>query len=89
VRKLVEITFMSLDGVIDAPDITQEAQSYFSGDMQHDRCRIDMLCLIVYPFPLRHGTHLFDRVDLTTHLHLSDIKRFVSGAVVLEYTPKK
>src|SRR4051812_38247831 len=35
-RKLVEITFMSLDGVIDAPDIIQEAQAYFSGDRQHD-----------------------------------------------------
>src|SRR3954469_16012718 len=35
-RNLVEITFMSLDGVIDAPDITQEAQPYFLGDKQHD-----------------------------------------------------
>jgi dihydrofolate reductase len=29
-RKLIEITFMSLDGVMDAPDIVQEAQPYFS-----------------------------------------------------------
>jgi len=27
----------SLDGVSDASDITQEAQSYFSGDKQHDQ----------------------------------------------------
>jgi dihydrofolate reductase len=50
---------------------------------------IDMLCLIVYPFVLGHGTHLFERVELTTHFHLSDIKRLESGTVVLEYTPKK
>ena len=180
---------MSLDGVIDAPDITQEAQSYFSGDKQHDQYQterlfsadalllgrstyeqlskaylgmaksgkgapkefvermnsipkfvasstlkdaswnatiiqggiaeevrkikeqpgkdivkygtgvldrvlfgaglVDELCLIVYPFLLGHGTHLFEKVDLTKHLQLSDVKRFDSGAVVLEYTPKK
>jgi len=180
---------MSLDGVIDAPDITQEARSYFSGDKQHDQYQkerlfsadalllgrktyeqlskaytgmaksgkgapmefvermnsihkfvasstlteaswnaviirgdtaeqvrrikeqpgkdivkygtgvldrvlfgeglIDMLCIIVYPFLLGHGTHLFETVDLTKHLHLSDVKRFESGAVVLEYTPRK
>jgi dihydrofolate reductase len=180
---------MSLDGVIDAPDIIQQAQSYFAGDKQHDQYQeqhlfaadalllgratyeqlskaytgmaktgkgapttlvermnsipkfvasttlsdtswnatviqgdvaeqvakvkqqpgkdivkygtgildrvlfgqglIDMLCIIVYPFLLGHGTHLFERVDLTTHLHLSDVKRFESGAVVLEYTPTR
>jgi dihydrofolate reductase len=189
VRKLIEITFMSLDGVIDAPDITQQAQSYFSGDKQHDRYQeehlfaadalllgrktyeqlskaylamaqsgagapkelvermnsipkfvasttltdaswnamvikgdiaeqvrkikeqpgkdivkygtgvldrvlfdkglIDTLCIIVYPFLLGHGTHLFDRVGLTTHLQLSNVKRFDSGTVVLEYSRKK
>src|SRR4051812_36593758 len=36
-RKLVEITFMSLDGVIDAPDLTTHAQRYFAGDAEHDR----------------------------------------------------
>jgi dihydrofolate reductase len=180
---------MSLDGVIDAPDITQEAQPYFSGDKQHDQYQkerllaadalllgratyeqlskaytgmaksgqgapkefvermnsipkfvasttlkkaswnaqviqgdiaeqvkkikeqpgrdivkygtgvldrvlfgqglIDSLCIIVYPFLLGHGTHLFERVELTTHLQLSDVKRFDSGTRVLEYTPKK
>ena len=29
-RKLIEVTFMSIDGVIDAPDIAQEARPYFS-----------------------------------------------------------
>jgi dihydrofolate reductase len=36
-RRLVEITFMSLDGVIDAPDLTNHAERYFTGDVQHDR----------------------------------------------------
>jgi len=49
---------------------------------------IDVLCLVVYPFLLGHGTHLFERVELTSHRHLSDVKRFESGAVILEYTPK-
>ena len=188
-RKLIEITFTSLDGVMDAPDLTKEAQSYFSGDEQHDRYQkehlfaadalllgrgtyeqlsraytgmaktgdgapkefvermngipkfvasntltqaswnatvirgdiaeevrkikaqpgkdivkygtgvldrvlfgeglVDRLCIIVYPFLLGHGTHLFERVDLTKHLHLSEVKRFESGTVVLEYAPKK
>jgi dihydrofolate reductase len=35
-RKLIEITFMSLDGVIDAPDIVQEARPYFLSDEEHD-----------------------------------------------------
>jgi hypothetical protein len=42
-RKLVEISFMSLDGVIDAPDITREARQYFSGDPEHDRYQKDHL----------------------------------------------
>jgi dihydrofolate reductase len=186
VRKLIEITFMSLDGVIDAPDIAQEARAYYSGDAQHDQYQknrlfaadalllgratyehfsraytgmaqsgggapadlvarmnsipkfvasntltnaswnatiirgdvaeqvrtikeqpgrdivkygtgvldrvlfgsglVDMLCILVYPFLLGHGTHLFEAVELTRHLHLSDVKRFDSGAMVLEYT---
>jgi len=180
---------MSLDGVIDASDITQEAQSYFSGDKQHDQYQkerlfgadalllgrktyeqlskaytgmaksgkgapmefvermnsipkfiasttlteaswnavivngdvaeevrkikeqpgkdivkygtgvldrvlfgqglIDMLCIIVYPFLLGHGAHLFEAVELTKHLHLSNVKRFDSGTMVLEYTLKR
>jgi dihydrofolate reductase len=35
-RKLVEITFMSLDGVIDAPDVVTEAQRYFSSNEEHE-----------------------------------------------------
>ena len=180
---------MSLDGVMDAPDITQEARSYFSGDPEHDQYQkqwlfaadalllgrktyeqlsaaysgmaksgqgapkefvermngipkfvasttltdaswnavviqgdvaeqvrkikeqpgkdivkygtgvldrvlfgsglIDMLCIIVYPFLLGHGTHLFETVALTKHLQLSDVKRFESGTMVLEYTPRQ
>jgi len=187
-RRLVEVTFMSLDGVIDAPDITQQAAPYFSGDEEHDRYQkerlfaadalllgrktyeqlskaylgmatsgqgapkefvermngipkfvpsttlesaswnasiihgdlaeevrklkgqpgrdivkygtgvvdrvlfsqrlVDLLCIVVYPFLLGHGTHLFERVELTTHLRLTDVKRFASGTMVLEYQPK-
>lgn len=35
-RKLIEITFQSLDGVVDAPDIVQEAQPYFLADPEHN-----------------------------------------------------
>jgi dihydrofolate reductase len=35
-RKLIEITFMSLDGVIDAPDVVKEAQPYFASNEEHE-----------------------------------------------------
>jgi dihydrofolate reductase len=35
-RKLIEATFQSLDGVVDAPDIVQEAQRYFLSDPEHE-----------------------------------------------------
>ena len=35
VRKLIEVTFMSLDGVIDAPDIVQEAKPYILSSEEH------------------------------------------------------
>lgn len=35
-RKLIEITFMSLDGVMDAPDIAQEARQFFSSSEEQD-----------------------------------------------------
>jgi dihydrofolate reductase len=34
-RRLVEATFMSLDGVVDAPNLVQEAQQYFLSDEEH------------------------------------------------------
>ena len=34
-RKLVEVTFMSLDGVIDAPGLVEQAQPYFLSDEEH------------------------------------------------------
>ena len=34
-RKLIEATFMSLDGVIDAPKLVEEAQRYFMSDEEH------------------------------------------------------
>ncbi|MFI5071207.1 MAG: dihydrofolate reductase family protein [Terriglobales bacterium] len=49
---------------------------------------VDLLCIIVYPFLLGHGTHLFEAFEPTMHLRLSDVKRFESGAVVIEYVPK-
>ena len=187
-RKLIEITFMSLDGVMDAPDMVQQAQQYFQSDAEHDEYQkarlfaadhlllgrktyeklsqaylgmakaggagapmdlvtrmnsipkyvasktleeaswnasiiqgdvaqevrtikdgpgrdivkygtgpldrvlfenrlVDRLCIILYPFVLGHGTHLFEKLEVTTHLALSDLKRFKNGTVVLEYTP--
>jgi dihydrofolate reductase len=187
VRRLIEITFMSVDGVIDAPDITEEARPYFSSSEEQDFQKgrlfaadalllgrktyekfsqaypgmekagkgapmdfvqrmnsipkyvasstlkeaawnatvirgdvadeirrlknqpgkdiikygtgsldrillgqrlVDVLCLIFYPFVLGHGTHLLEGLGLTTHLRLSEVRRFDSGAMVLEYVPK-
>ncbi len=34
-RKLIEVTFQSLDGVVDAPDIVQEARQYFLSNPEH------------------------------------------------------
>ena len=34
-RKLIEATFMSLDGVVDAPKLVEEAQPYFLSDKEH------------------------------------------------------
>jgi dihydrofolate reductase len=49
---------------------------------------VDLLCLVIYPFVLGHGTHLFEDLGLTTHMELSNIKRFENGTMVLEYIPK-
>src|SRR5208337_2926932 len=35
VRNLVEVTFMSLNGVMDAPKLVQEAMPYFQTDQEH------------------------------------------------------
>jgi len=35
-RRLIEITFMSLDGVIDAPDLVQEAQRHLLSNEEHN-----------------------------------------------------
>jgi dihydrofolate reductase len=188
-RKLVEITFMSLDGVIDAPDIVKEAEQYFLSNDEHNSYQkerlfaadalllgrktyevlskaypsmvevnkgvpidfvnrmnsiqkyvasrtlketswnatiiqgdvaeevrkikdqpgkdiikygtgildhilfgqnlIDLFCIILYPFILGHGIHLFEGLKLTTHLNLSDVKQFKNGIMVLEYVLKE
>jgi dihydrofolate reductase len=188
-RRLIEITFMSLNGVIDAPDLVQEARRYFLSNEEHNKYQkerlfaadalllgrktyevfskaypsmaksdggipmdfvdrmnnitkyvastslkeaswnakvirgdiaeevrkikelpgkdiikygtgpldsilfdqhlVDLLCIPVYPFVLSHGRHLFEELDLTTHLKLSEVKRFQNGTVVLEYFPSK
>ncbi len=188
-RKLIEITFMSVDGVMDAPDLVREAQLYFTSSQEHDNYQkgklfaadslllgrktyealsaaylsmaksgrgapidfvnrmneipkyvasttlkeaswnarvirgniaeevrqikeqpggdivkygtgsldrvlfgqrlIDLLCIVLYPFVLGHGTHLFEGLQLTTHLTLTDVKRFENGTTVLEYQPQK
>lgn len=187
-RKLIEITFMSLDGVIDAPDLVQKAQPYFLSNEEHNayqkrrlfgadalllgrktyealckayiamandakgvpldfvermnsipkyvasktltelswnatvlqgdaaeevrkikgqpgkdivkygtgpfdhtlfsRQLVDMLCILVYPFVLGHGTRLFEGFDASMHLTLSTVQRFENGTLVLEYTPR-
>jgi dihydrofolate reductase len=187
-RKLIEITFMSLNGVMDAPDIVQEAQRYFLSNKEHEEYQkkrllaadslllgrktyevfskayptmaqsregvpidfvdrmnslpkyvasnslkeaswnakiiggdiaqeirrikklagkdiikygtgpldsilfgqhlVDLLCIIVYPFVLGHGRHLFEGLGITTHLSLSEVKRFENGTAVLEYIPR-
>jgi dihydrofolate reductase len=189
VRKLVEITFMSLDAVIDAPDLIKEAQSYFAGNTEHDEYQkehlfaadalllgrntyehlskaylgmakagegapkefvdrmnsipkfvasktlehaswnatiingdladevrklkeqpgknivkygtgvvdrvlfdqklVDLLCIVLYPFLLGHGTRLYEKVELPTHLELSNTKRFTNGTIVFEYAPRR
>jgi dihydrofolate reductase len=186
-RKLIEITFMSLDGVMDAPDLVQEAQPYFQSNAEHDKYQqarlfaadalllgrktyeglsqaylamaesgegapmdlvarmnsilkyvastslkeaswnasviqgdiaeevrrikdrpgkdivkygtgpldrvlfehrlVDLLCIILYPFVLGHGTHLFEGLEVTKRMTLSDVKRFENGTVILEYVP--
>ena len=44
---------------------------------------VDMLCIEVYSFLLGHGRRLFEQVDITEHLHLSDVRRFRTGTVIL------
>jgi dihydrofolate reductase len=48
---------------------------------------VDLLCIILYPLVLGHGTHLFEELQVTKHMTLSDVKRFVNGTIVLEYVP--
>lgn len=42
-RKLVEVTFMSLDGVIDAPGLVEQARSYFLSDEEHSELSWELL----------------------------------------------
>ena len=186
--KLIEITFMSLDGVMDSPDVVREALPYFMSNKEHnsyqmqrlfasdalllgrktyealsdaylsmaksgqgapldfvDRMNsipkyvasttlrkaswnatciqgniaeevrklkgqsgknllkygtglldrvlfsehlVDLLCIVMYPFVLGDGMHLFEGLGVSTHLRLSDMKRFENGTIVLEYIPK-
>jgi dihydrofolate reductase len=50
---------------------------------------VDQLCIILYPFALGHGTHLLEGIVASTQLRLSEVKRFETGAMVLEYLPKE
>lgn len=188
-RKLIEVTFQSLDGVVDAPDIVQEAQPYFLSNPEHDHYArerlfaadalllgrktyeafaesyprmaasthgvpddfvdymnsipkyvasttlksatwnatiikgdiagevrklkeqpgkdivkygtgqldqvlfshnlVDLLCIDVYPFILGHGTRLFEGIEITKHLKLSNVRIFQNGTVILEYSRLK
>jgi dihydrofolate reductase len=185
-RRLIEVTFQSLDGVVDAPDVVQEARPYFLSNPEHeDYAReklfaadalllgrktyeafavsylrmaasaqgvpndfvdymnsipkyvasttlqsatwnatlikgdiaeevrklkeqpgkdivkygtgqldqvlfshdlVDLLCIDVYPFILGHGKRLFEGIEITRHLKLSNVRRFKNGTVILEYS---
>lgn len=50
---------------------------------------VDLLCIEIYPFIFGHGTRLFEGIEITKHLHLSDVRRFKNGTVILEYSRKK
>ncbi len=188
-RKLIEITFQSINGVVDAPDIVQEAQQYFLSDAEHNQYArerlfaadalllgrktyqafaesyprmaashpgvpddfvdymnripkyvasttlqsatwnatilkgdipaevrklkqqpgkdivkygtgqldqvlfghdlVDLLCIEIYPFIFGHGTRLFEGLEITKHISLSDVRRFQNGTVILEYSRKE
>ncbi len=188
-RKLIEVTFQSINGVMDAPDIVQEAQPYFLSDPEHnnyarerlfsadalllgrktyeafaesyprmaasaqgapndfvdymnsipkyvasttlqfatwnatilkgdiaDEVRklkeqpgkdivkygtgqldqvlfshdlVDLLCIEIYPFLFDHGMRLFEGIEITKQMNLSDVRRFNNGTVILEYSRKK
>lgn len=49
---------------------------------------VDVLCVVIYPFVLGHGTHLLEGLGVTEHWQLSNVKHFASGTVVLELVPK-
>jgi riboflavin biosynthesis pyrimidine reductase len=55
-------------------------QVLFSQDL------VDLLCIDVYPFILGHGTRLFEGIEITKHLKLSNVRRFKNGTVILEYS---
>ncbi len=64
---------------------------YGTGSLDHVLLReklVDVLCIVLYPFVLGHGTHLLEGLERNSHLRLSDVKRFGSGTIVLEYVPK-
>ena len=188
-RKLIEITFMSLDGVINDPDVVRKSQPYWLADEEHHKYQkgrlfaadalllgrktyelfaqtypdmtastpgvpgdfvsyinnvrkyvasttlqeatwnasiikkdiaqevlklkekpgkdiikygtgsldrllfshdlVDMLCIEVYPFILGHGARFFESIDITKHLQLSNVRRFKTGTVILEYKCRK
>lgn len=50
---------------------------------------IDVYRFMVHPIVLRGGARLFDDSGERRELQLADIKRFPTGIVVLEFTPKR
>lgn len=64
---------------------------YGTGSLDHllfGQHPVDLLCLVIYPFALGHGVHLFEGVEFATHMTLSEVKRFQNGTMVLEYRPQ-
>jgi dihydrofolate reductase len=63
---------------------------YGSADLLHSLIRTDIIDeyrIMVFPVVLGSGKHLFRDESDTSHLRLTDTRRFSSGAVLLTYRP--
>jgi dihydrofolate reductase len=53
--------------------------------MEHNL--IDEIHMLLTPAAVGNGRHMFEELDGTSRLHLSEVKRFASGVVHLVYEP--
>jgi hypothetical protein len=85
-RKLVESTFVTLDGVISSPHVW--GSPYWNEE--HDAYAHDLLFAadeLLLGRVAGDGDRLLDGIDIT-HLRLIGTKPFSTGIVVLTYAPK-